>query len=526
MTPSPQSTMNRFLVDQDEAGASSGSTAISVPFRIGRMEGFDLCLPSPNVSALHAEILEEDGELWVYDLGSTNGTFVNNERVRVKTLLHDDDTIVFGNRTFRLIFSASESLNPREVMATLADGAVQPQSLETPEEKFRRLLDDGAIPFFQPVYNISFVPQKLVGYEVLGRSTMSGLRTPDKMFAAALSLAMESELSRVFRQRGIAAAQDKIPEEMKLFVNTHPAELNCDKFEDSLTEIRANFPSRPIVLELSSASLTEPDSVSHLRKLLKNLDIGLALHDFGTGPIHLAQLNEIPPEIVKFDCDLVQGIDIAGPKHLRLVQALVKMVKELGITPMAEYVESVDEHETLVQLGFEFAQGFHYGRPNDIEDTQLPIPETEVASAKLMKVETGGSKLRPAELMKQVEPPKQNSPGGIELDKVVAPGNTRDAAWLLQQQQHHYTIQLMMAPMRDSAESFLAKQSPSGQYALYRKLGKSQTWFTVVYGVFEDREQAKLEAENFKKVGISPLVRRFSSVHSEIRKASTKESAK
>ena len=536
MTSSPQTLVNRFLVDQDSAEDSPGCTPIVAPFRIGRMEGFDLSLPSPNVSALHAEILEEDGELWVYDLGSTNGTFVNDERVRVKTLLKDDDTIVFGNRTFRLIFSASESLNQREVMATIssAKAAAPTPSAETSEQRFQRLLDDGTVPFFQPVFEISEEKQRLVGYEVLGRGTISGLRTPEKMFAAALPLNMESELSRVFRRRGIEAAEVKLPKEMKLFVNTHPGELNTEELEESLNELRAKFTARPIVLELPQTVLKMPSAFSDLRALLKKLDIGLAIHDFGAGEIHLAELNEVSPDIVKFDCDLVQRIDSATPKHLRLVRALVQMVKELGITPMAEQVETAEEHEILQELGIGYAQGFYYGRPNDIdhivsstsgkEASHEEVTKEEGVSSVPAKVETGGSNKRPAELMRELVPTKQET-DPTEKEESSPSEGTKDADWLLQQPQDHYTIQLMMAPKQHSAVSFLANQSIPGEYALYAKLGKSKTWYVVLCGTFEDRDQAKAEAEKFKKVGISPLVRRFSSVHTEIRKKAKTESA-
>lgn len=536
--------INRFLVDKDAAENSLSSVSIEVPFRIGRLEGFDLCLPSPNVSALHAEILEEDGELWLYDLGSTNGTFVNQERVRVKTQLRDNDTIVFGNRKFRLIQSTSSALGTRQAMATDADCAV---STETPEERFQRLLETGAVPFFQPVYEIANVPQHLVGYEVLGRSRIPGLRTPNQMFAAALPLKMEAELSRVFRHRGIMAADKKLPEDLKLFVNTHPAELNYNDLEESLEELREGFPTRPIVMELSETILNKADSYSKLLKILSNLDIGLALHDFGSGTLYLNELNEMTPDIVKFDCALMQGISKASSTQQRLVRAMVKMVQELGITPMAEFIESVDDHETLCQMGFAYAQGFHYGRPKNIKSITASPTESlsvaksseEAASDIPAKSETRNSKTRnpkpsAVELMdslakqKKAKQKETDSATGNDAEAFKTSldnGRFHDANWLIRQPEDHYTIQLMMSPSRSSAENFVAKQNVPGDYAVYHKAGNPTTWFTVLYGVFKDRKMAELKSESFKQAGVAPLIRRFSSVQNEVNKMLKRDTA-
>ena len=523
-------SVNRFLVDQGDNGNSVGSVPIVAPFRIGRREGFDLCLDSQNVSGLHAEILEEDGALWLYDLNSTNGTFVNDEKVDIKTLLQDGDTICFANREFRVILSESGSSGGRHPLATVPN-PVSKSPEETPKQKFQRLLDSGAAPFFQPIYKISSGPPRLIGYEVLGRSRIFGLNTPEQMFAAALPLEMESDLSRVLRERGIAVAEDKLHEDLKLFVNTHPAELKCSVLGKSLHELRKSYPNRPIVLELSESSLNDPDTFADLRSMLRNLDIGLALHDFSAGKIHLAELNEIAPDIVKFDCALLQRINKASLKQQRLVRAMVKMVKELGITPMAEYIESADEHQALSQMGFEYAQGFYYGRPVDIkaatdeEITQFNALKKEVVSTGSAAAVKNASNLRPADLIKELE--KQNkSSSSAEINHQTSADEesrkpsdiTRQSDWLMQQREDHYTIQLNMSSSEEAAKKFLARQNLGGEYAIYEKLGKKDAWFVVLHGIFKNRDNAKPRAEDFKKLGVSPLIRRLSAVQTEIRK--------
>jgi EAL domain-containing protein (putative c-di-GMP-specific phosphodiesterase class I) len=65
---------------------------------------------------------------------------------------------------------------------------------------------------------------------------------------------------------------------------------------------------------------------------------------------------------------LVQGIHQAPAGRQQVVALLVRMVNELGIVPVAEGVENVEEHLALCQMGVQMGQGFFYGRPGSIDD--------------------------------------------------------------------------------------------------------------------------------------------------------------
>src|SRR4051812_49568689 len=68
---------------------------------IGR-EGTDIVLPDPEVSRRHAAIRVDAEVVAIEDLGSTNGTFVNDERITGTRSLRDGDTVPFGNTVWRL----------------------------------------------------------------------------------------------------------------------------------------------------------------------------------------------------------------------------------------------------------------------------------------------------------------------------------------------------------------------------------------------------------------------------------------
>ena len=69
-------------------------------FQVGRRPDTNLCLPVPSVSKLHAELVATEFALFVRDLGSTNGTFVNGARITEDTPIDECDVVQFAKYEF------------------------------------------------------------------------------------------------------------------------------------------------------------------------------------------------------------------------------------------------------------------------------------------------------------------------------------------------------------------------------------------------------------------------------------------
>ncbi len=333
------------------------------PFLVGRHSKAALTIPSPTVSNVHAELRIVNGALCVKDLGSTNGTFINGQRIAGEFQVSSGDLLQFAEVVFRVGLE-SGSYETKTIAGDSSDRALA-------LIQFDKLMSEKAVvPHFQPI--VAYRDFSVVGYEILGRSRLFGLSTPHSMFSAAAVLDLESELSRMMRTEGVKCAET-LPGQPTLFVNTHPVEMHEQgMLEFSLRELRESAPQARLVLEVHEAAVTCVKQMRELRAVLNDLNIGLAYDDFGAGQARLVELGDVPPDYLKFDIELVHEINRASPERQRMLASLVRIVKDLGIGSLAEGVETELEHEACRQMGFDYAQGYYYGRAALAKDFSRP----------------------------------------------------------------------------------------------------------------------------------------------------------
>lgn len=91
-------------------GAKTASIRLKLPVTVGRSGDASLTVPQSQVSRKHCEIYEEDGMLVIDDLGSSNGTFVNQERIEEPTFLFPGELLRVGKVTFVAEYEAPPEL--------------------------------------------------------------------------------------------------------------------------------------------------------------------------------------------------------------------------------------------------------------------------------------------------------------------------------------------------------------------------------------------------------------------------------
>ncbi|MBP86791.1 MAG: diguanylate phosphodiesterase [Planctomycetaceae bacterium] len=343
-----------FLVGQLGPAGNNGEQA-HVPintahFTVGRRADASLCLPYRTVSSSHAELITTDHTLTLEDFGSTNGTYVNGERLQGSIELKQDDLVQFADVALRVRRQATEgstaTLKEDEALALV---------------QFDKLMGERQVtPYYQPI--IDLTSGETIGYEVLGRSRLFGIETPSAMFRAAAKLNVEVQLSNMLRWEGILQSSS-FARPPHLFVNTHPREMCEDGLIESLRDIRNLRPTQAITLEIHEGSITDIERMMALREALTDIDVRLAYDDFGSGQARLLELIKVQPDYLKFDIALIRNIDQASSQQQQLVSTLVYMVRDLGVMSLAEGVETKGEADVCSELGFELGQGFFFGKP-------------------------------------------------------------------------------------------------------------------------------------------------------------------
>jgi len=152
---------------------------------------------------------------------------------------------------------------------------------------------------------------------------------------------------------------------VSMAVNVSACQLTAG---DLVGRVRNLLGARGLTPSLLTIELTESammhDTEATLACLhgLKALGVTLAIDDFGTGYSSLSYLRRFPVDILKIDRSFLLGIE-TEPTDRALAQSIIRMARTLGMTSVAEGIESSSQALVLRSLGCDRAQGFHIARP-------------------------------------------------------------------------------------------------------------------------------------------------------------------
>jgi EAL domain-containing protein (putative c-di-GMP-specific phosphodiesterase class I) len=364
----PARTFRWYLESLVEGGRQLRRIALHpLPFRVGRLSDLDLTLASESVSKEHAELLLLDGALHVRDLGSKNGTFVNSARAKGATLLREGDILHFAQVEFRVGLQEIDEAVELEPSTVSISEMSLPRQFDRETRELPELLRERRVTsVFQPI--VSLPSGTLAGYEALGRGRHPRLpEAPLDLFRIAAGIGAEAELSQLFRETALelALSRARLP---ALVLNVHAAELEKPGLVLAVVEARQKSPSLRLTLEIHEGALADLASVDRLCTQLRRSRIAIAYDDFGAGQARLLELAEVPPSYLKFDMSFIRSIDSAPPSRQRLLTSLVSVARDLLVQTVAEGVETAEEADVCMRIGFTHAQGFFFGRPRPIEE--------------------------------------------------------------------------------------------------------------------------------------------------------------
>lgn len=156
--------------------------------------------------------------------------------------------------------------------------------------------------------------------------------------------------------------------------------------EDMVTKIEALIQRTGISPKYLDLELTERMTVQHLDlssarlEQIRALGVTISIDDFGTGYSSLNYLHRLPADYIKIDRSFISELD-ADPYVQVIVTTLINLSKELGMSTVAEGVETDFQRDFVVQAGCDYIQGYYFGRPARSKDFETNfLLRTENAS--------------------------------------------------------------------------------------------------------------------------------------------------
>ncbi|MDF1691829.1 MAG: EAL domain-containing protein [Zhongshania sp.] len=341
----------------------------ALPITVGRSTDCDFVINNSALSRRHARIEWHNDTLTLTDLGSTNGSFINHQRLTESAPIHNGDVVHFAGVEYCLKHApkiVDDSADDR----TRINHRALTSNYPIRGREFLELLEQGCVTSYQQC--IMDRNGDLYGYELLGRGRHPNLNeNPFELFMIAEQMSKEVELSELLRQRSFAmasAANINTP----LFFNCHPLECQApEKLFSGLQHLRRCYPDLRLIFEVHETAVTDIKLMKRIRAGLNDLNIGLAYDDFGAGQTRLLELAEVPPDILKFDICLVKGVGAKDSAHNRLLSSLNTLVQDMGIATLAEGIENKEVADACIAMGIDYFQGFYFGRPAEIHVDQL-----------------------------------------------------------------------------------------------------------------------------------------------------------
>src|SRR3989339_288110 len=237
-------------------------------------------------------------------------------------------------------------------------------------ELLRRAIDEDCVePFVQPIYDVQ--SGEIYGYEVLAR-----IRDGQRFMAAggvievAESLGFAPKIDQIILTKGLLAREERGLWDKRFFFNLSTKSLFGGDYVDLIKEHGERNPnpssSTGITIEiLEREAIHNVNGLMDIIEELKQKGISFALDDFGSGFSSFVYLKYFDTDYVKIDGEFVKNI-VVNEKDRIFVKHIHQIAKEFGKETIAEYVEDIETLNILKEIGVDYAQGFHLGRPHQL----------------------------------------------------------------------------------------------------------------------------------------------------------------
>ena len=246
------------------------------------------------------------------------------------------------------------------------------RNIEIEQALHRAIINDEISLVYQPQLDRE---QKLFGVEALVRwnSKKLGFIAPDLFIPIAEETGLMPKLGlyimhKAMKEIAILKKQEGLA--FKLSINVSVRQFMQIDFIEKLLQACTYYSTdkAAITIEITESLFIESlETLSPLFHKMKANAISLSLDDFGTGYSSLSMLRKVPIDELKIDKSFVDHIATNNTDRA-MVKNIIRMGKELGITVLAEGVETAEQVEILQQADCDIFQGYYFSKPLSLND--------------------------------------------------------------------------------------------------------------------------------------------------------------
>jgi diguanylate cyclase len=384
--------LDGFKTVNDRLGHATGDRLLSELARrivgdlrndavVARMGGDEFAVLLPSASAAEADaVVDRLGEALRRPVPAGEHELLVGASIGVADGAGTDDPFEVLRRADVAMYAAKESGERCHRYAAELDAAAGEHARIGAE--LRTALDAGQFRLvYQPI--VTLPDGELAGVETLVRwdHPERGFVSPADFIPVAERNGLIVELGAwILRSACLQAAQWRAeygPDALKrISVNVSARQLA----EPGLVEVVATalvasgLPSTCLTIEVTETAVFDSARAVDVLNELHALGVRIALDDFGTGQSSLSLLQTLPADVLKVDKSFVDNITEAGRPAV-IATALIQVAGGLGLTAVAEGVETAEQADELYRLGYRLAQGYHFGKPvAEPELIRAPVP--------------------------------------------------------------------------------------------------------------------------------------------------------
>nr|WP_172691009.1 EAL domain-containing protein [Agrobacterium larrymoorei]ASK49454.1 ABC transporter permease [Agrobacterium larrymoorei] len=238
-------------------------------------------------------------------------------------------------------------------------------------ELLQSALSRGEIwPAFQPIVDLQ--SGAIVAFEILARWTdpIAGAISPTQFIPLAEQCGLIGDLTdKILREACVIALSWQ--GSFVLAINISPVQFHDHELSTRIlrTVRSSGFPVHRVHVEITESALLENDPSVHATiASLKASGIGLALDDFGTGFASLTQLHAFPFNKLKIDMSFVRSMTVDSGSR-KIIASVIGLGQSLGMTVVAEGVETEEQATLLRRMGCDLGQGWLFGKAENALET-------------------------------------------------------------------------------------------------------------------------------------------------------------